>query len=466
MERKTRIVCTIGPASRDARTLGKLLAAGMNVARLNFSHGTADDHRAVVQRLRRLDPNVTIMQDLAGPKLRIGEMADGSASLRDGETFTLVTKKVVGDARRAYITFASLPSRVRPGDDLYLADGIIHLRVEKTRPGEIVCRVIHGGVLASRKGLNVPRLRLSSALSAKDRRDLEHGLAMGVDYVAVSFVTRSSEIARVQAIIRKRKSKALVVAKIEKEEALRRFEGIVEAADAVMIARGDLGVEIAPERVPIAQKEIIDRCQRSGKPVIVATQMLVSMVGSERPTRAEASDVANAVFDGADALMLSEETAAGEFPVESVKMMDRIIRAAEAYPRPREPRRGPLFSGPGAESIPEIVSAAVARSMWDADGYVIACLTHSGRTARLIARHRPVARRLIAFTDNPEVVRRMGLVWGTEAILIERLRGTEGLIPLMKTRLRKAGVRGLAVLATGIPLSERGFANTIHVVSI
>jgi pyruvate kinase len=465
MKRKTRIVCTIGPASRDARTLGRLVAAGMNVARINFSHGTATEHRAVVERLRRVEPDIAIMQDLAGPKLRIGEMAKGRARLRDDEIFTLTTKEVEGDEHRAFVAFPSLPAKVRRGDDLYLADGVIHLAVETTRAGEIACRIVHGGILASRKGLNVPRLRLSGALSAKDRRDLELGLAMGVDYVAVSFVTRAAEIARVKEIVKRKRSQALVVAKIEKEEALRRLRGIADAADAIMIARGDLGVEIPPERVPIVQKEIIDLCRRIGKPVIVATQMLESMVSSERPTRAEASDVANGVFDGADALMLSEETAVGRFPVECVSMMDRIVREAEAHPAEAGAAQ-PVAASRAGRDAAETVSAAVAGGAWGPGPLVIACLTHSGRTARLVARHRPAAARIIALTDNPQVVRRMGLVWGTEGMLIDRIGRTDEVFSAVKALLKAAGVRGSVVLTAGIPLSERGFTNTIHVVSI
>ncbi len=376
MERRTKIVCTIGPACRDRATLARMLRAGMNVARLNFSHGTGQDHRAAAETLRRLDPNVTIMQDLAGPKLRVGEMAKGRARLRDDETFVLTTREIVGDERAAHVSFRPLPARVRRGDDLYLADGVIHLRVEKVRGADIVCRIVHGGVLASRKGLNVPRLRVSAALSEKDRRDLELGLALGVDYVAVSFVTRAAQIRRVKEIVAKRRSAALVVAKIEKEEALLGIDSILEAADAIMIARGDLGVEIPPEKVPIAQKRIIELCRAAGKPVIVATQMLESMVSSERPTRAEASDVANAVLDGTDALMLSEETAAGEFPVECVAMMDRIAREAEAHGNLRAGAPGGFAGDP--KDPAEVVSEAVALEKWSGGLPVIACVTHSG----------------------------------------------------------------------------------------
>jgi len=465
MKRRAKIVCTIGPASSGTRALGKLLAAGMDVARLNFSHGTREAHRAVFDALRRLERDVTIMQDLAGPKIRIGEMKGGQARLRDGDAFVLTTRDVPGDEKSSSVTLASLPASVRAGDSLYLADGIIHLEVEKVGPKDIYCRIVHGGILTSRKGLNVPRLRVASSLSAKDRSDLEFGLAMGVDYVAVSFVRSAADVRRVKAIIDKRNSSALVVAKIEKEEALAHLEAIIEASDAIMVARGDLGVEIPPERVPVVQKEIIARCRRMGKPVIVATQMLESMVSSERPTRAEASDVANATLDGADALMLSAETATGRYPAESVRMMDRIIRESERF---RERLAGEETDGllrASREAVEAVCAAAVetARHM---GARCIACLTHTGRTARLVARHRPASTRIVALTSNPAVMRRMGLLWGTEAISVDLIEHTDEIFPLVKRKLRAAGIRGRVVLTAGIPVPEKGSTDTVHVVSI
>ncbi len=465
MERRGKIVCTIGPACRSARTLGKLLAAGMNVARLNFSHGTREEHRAVFDTLRRLDGDVAIMQDLAGPKIRIGEMRSGQARLRDGERFVLTTRDVAGNERQARVTHASLPSGVRRGDDIYLADGVIHLEVERVHGQDIECRIVHGGVLTSHKGLNVPRLRMKGALSAKDLGDLKFGLAMGVDYVAVSFVRNASAVRRVKAIVRKRGSSALVVAKIEVQEALDHLDAIIDASDAIMVARGDLGVEIPPERVPVVQKEIIARCRERARPVIVATQMLESMVNAERPTRAEASDVANATLDGADALMLSEETAAGRYPVESVRMMDRIIVEAERY------RRGlagedALESSWRAKDGVEAVCAAAVETARDMEARTIACLTQTGRTARLIARYRCMPARIVALTSNPAVIRQTGLLWGTEAILVDHIEETDAILPIVKRKLKAAGVRGRVVLTAGIPVPEKGSTNTVHIVSI
>ncbi len=462
-----KIVCTIGPASRGPKRLKQLLDAGMDVARLNFSHGSPDEHREVFDRLRRLDRRVGIMQDLAGPKIRIGEMEGGQARLRDGGTFALTGKKILGNEEGAHVEYRFGPGDVKAGDDLYLADGSIHLIVEKVVGREIRCRIVHGGILTSRKGLNVPRLRLGGSLGPKDARDLAFGLAMGVDYVALSFVTCAADVKRVKRVIRERRSPALVVAKIEKERALERIESIVEASDAIMIARGDLGVEIPLERVPVAQKEIIDRCRAAGKPVIVATQMLESLTGAERPTRAEASDVANAILDGADAVMLSAETASGRFPVESVSVMSRIVREAERYERRRgKSARGECCAGsewPPAD-LAEAACEAAARTAASAGAKVVVCLTRTGRTARLIARYRPPGMRIVAMTDSPEVIRQMSLVWGVEALSVPRIERTENVFALMKERLRAAGVRGLAVIAAGIPTSERVPTNTVHLI--
>ncbi|MCX5754152.1 MAG: pyruvate kinase [Candidatus Krumholzibacteria bacterium] len=465
MERRAKIICTIGPACGGAMKLRQLLDAGMNVARLNFSHGFPAEHKAVFDRLKKLDGGVAIMQDLAGPKIRIGEIEGGQARLREGGAFVLTTKNVAGDEEGAHVDYRFRPGDVKTGDDLYLADGSIHLKVERVGGREIRCRIVHGGVVTSRKGLNVPRLRIRQSLSAKDERDLEFGLAMGVDYVAVSFVTCAADVRRVKRIIRERKSPALVVAKIEKERALARLDGIVEAADAIMIARGDLGVEIPLERVPVVQKEIIARCREMGKPVIVATQMLESMVGSERPTRAEASDVANAAFDGADALMLSAETATGAFSVESVGVMDRIVREAERYGR--RPARNECGAGAPwpPRDLAETACEAAARTAASSGARAIACLTRTGRTARLIARYRPAATRIFALTDDRGVMRQMNLVWGTEAIHIGRIDRTDAIFPLVKERLRAAGVRGLVVLAAGIPVREKGSTNAVYLVN-
>jgi pyruvate kinase len=481
VKRFAKIVCTIGPASRAPKTLAALIEAGMDTARLNFSHGTREEHRAVYATLRRLAPELTIMQDLAGPKIRIGELRGGRARIREGQIYRLTTREIIGNERRAHVNYARLPRDVRRGDDIYLADGAVHLIVESSTRTDVRCRVESGGLITSRKGLNLPGVRIgAAALTEKDRGDLEFGLELGVDCVALSFVRSPAEVARARKIIDAHGSSAMLIAKIEKREALDRLEEIVAAADAIMVARGDLGVEIAPEEVPARQKSMIALARRKARPVIVATQMLESMVGAERPTRAEASDVANAVMDGADALMLSAETATGRFPVKSTEMMARIIGRAEEYVGASGAAcQGGGISAGGAGKADRIVSGAghgserlaemtsigaveLARSM---RAHAIACLTHSGATARLIARHRYPAP-VIALSDNPAVLRQTGAVWGMSAIPVKRLERTDDLLPGMKKQLRAAGIRGRIVLTAGIPLEEKAPTNTVHLIYI
>ena len=328
--KRAKIVCTIGPASASKEIISRLIDAGMDVARMNFSHGTREDHRKVYELIRELSDRVAIIQDLQGPKIRVGEMPEGGVRLREGDRFILSTQEREGNEGGAHVTYPELNSDVKIGDNIYLADGIIHLQVEDVSGNDVVCRVIHGGILQSHQGVNLPGVDISTpSLTEKDRGDLEFGLDLGVDYVALSFVRSVEDVLELKRIIASHDSSAQVIAKVEKREALEALPDIVSASDAVMIARGDLGVELPTEDVPVYQKLIIRECISRGKTVITATQMLESMVHSERPTRAEATDVANAVIDGTDALMLSAETATGEFPVESVATMRRIIEKTE-----------------------------------------------------------------------------------------------------------------------------------------
>lgn len=470
MKRFAKIVCTIGPACRDRAAIERLVAAGMDVARLNFSHGTPEEHRRVLETIRRVAPGVAIMQDLAGPKIRVGEIRGGGARLREGQTYVLTTRAAEGDERAASVTWRRLPRAVRRGDDIFLADGIIRLVVERVTERDVFCRVAEGGVLTSRKGVNVPGARLgSSSLTAKDRKDLAFGLALGVDYVALSFVRSAADVRRARAIVRRAGSPARLVAKIEKREALAALDAIVREADAVMIARGDLGVEIAPEKVPALQKSIVSRCRAWARPVIVATQMLESMVASERPTRAEASDVANAVIDGADALMLSAETASGQFPVESVRMMDRIVRETERYLLDAHghcsiPTVDPELPG-GREGLATAACVGAVEMAGWVGASVVACLTHSGRTANLLSRHRHFAP-IIALTGDEATARRLCLLWGVSTIRLERFEHPDTLFPAVTKRLRAAGVRGRVVLTAGIPLGRKSQTNTVHLVSL
>jgi pyruvate kinase len=453
--------------------LEALVGAGMDVARLNFSHGTHEEHRDVFERLRRIDGKVTVIQDLQGPKIRVGEIRGDGMTLGDGDSVVLTSRGPGGGDRTIPVSYQNLPQEVGPGDAIYLADGIIHLEVERVEGERVHCRVVHGGHITSNKGVNLPGVKIGvPALTGKDRRDLEFGLGLGVDYVALSFVRSAAEVLQLREIIAERRAPARVIAKIEKREALEELGAIIGAADAIMIARGDLGVEISLEEVPVFQKSIIDASLANGKPVITATQMLETMVVAERPTRAEASDVANAVIDGTDALMLSAETATGRYPIESVRIMDRIIRKAEEFRSGVSGRRNdaPVLAvrdgeaPDGEDAFTDAVCAGAVETARAVHATAIACLTHSGRTARLIARRRPDVP-VIALTDFPPVIRQMNLVWGVGAIPIERIESTEKILRLVREKLSGAGCRGKIVITAGIPTKERKNTNTIHILS-
>jgi pyruvate kinase len=342
--RHSKIVCTIGPATRSLRMIRKLIAAGMDVARLNFSHGTHQEHAQSIVMLRdaaaEYKKPLAILADLQGPKIRTGALAGGeTVLLRAGQKFVITIAKVLGDSTRVNTTFQPLPREVKSGDRILLSDGLIELRVEKTTRSEVICQVVNGGVLGEHKGINLPGVKLHvPAITEKDRVDLRFALAHGADYIAASFVRRAEDVHLAKELVRRVKKDTPVIVKLEKPEAIDNLEQILPVSDGVMVARGDLGVEMNPEQVPVVQKNIIARAREFRRPVITATQMLESMTENPRPTRAEASDVANAIFDGTDAVMLSAETATGKYPVEAVSMMARIIAAAETsiheFPRP------------------------------------------------------------------------------------------------------------------------------------
>ena len=464
---RAKIVCTIGPASGDRETLSRMIDAGMNVARLNFSHGSYREHRKVYQLIRELSDRVGIMQDLQGPKIRVGEIEGGSIMLNKGDMITLNAGGT--DRKNAIsVTYPEFPSDVNEGDNIFMADGTIHLEVISTGETEVRCRVLDGGILTSGKGINLPGVSISApALSGKDRKDLEFGLEMGVDFVALSFVRTPEEVAETRKIISGNGSEASVIAKIEKYEAIESFDEILAESDGIMIARGDLGVEIPPEKVPTHQKKLISKCLEAGKPVITATQMLESMTHVERPTRAEASDVANAVLDGTDALMLSAETATGEYPVRAVDMMRRIIEEAEhtaVYPCRALSDSGPL-SPADSSDITGAVCSGAAEIATHMDAAAIAVLSHTGRTGRMISRLRPMVP-IVVLTDSLPAARRMSLVWGTEPVPVERIEATEEIFKLSRDKIAERGYSGTVVLTAGIPTRERKPTNTVHVLDI
>ena len=427
---RTKIVCTIGPASRAPEMLRELMLAGMDVARLNFSHGNQAYHGENIERIRAVAAEVgkpvAILTDLQGPKLRVGEMEGEGVPLVSGEKVILTTRPIVGHGGVVPVQYARLPRDVEPGDRILIDDGLLELEVLSTGETDIACRVITGGLLQTNKGMNLPRASHAiPAITDKDRQDLRFVLEQQVDWVALSFVRNPGEVQELKEMIRELAASdrpVPVVAKIEKPKAVDNIDGIIEVADAIMVARGDLGIETSPEAVPVVQKMIIAKCNAVGKPVITATQMLDSMIRNPRPTRAEANDVANAIFDGTDAIMLSGETAVGKYPLESVRTMVRIAQEAErggleGLARPRPPL-GPVTS------IADAVSHATYETASDLGAVAIITPTLSGHTPRVISKYRPCCP-IIAVTPSPVVQRQLALYWGVRALLSERTESTD-----------------------------------------
>ena len=473
--RRTKIVATIGPATSTPQMIERLLLAGMDVARLNFSHGTHGDHARSIAMLReaadRLGRPLAILQDLQGPKIRTGQLMNGKpVRLEPGALFTITTdERVVGTAERVSTTYDALPRDVRAGDRILLSDGLIELRVLETSDTEVRTEVVFGGDLREYQGINLPGVQVSApALTEKDIEDLEFGLAQGVDYVALSFVRRAADVRDIKARIAAAGKTTPVVAKIEKPEALEDFSGILEVCDGIMVARGDLGVEMPPEQVPVVQKQLIEAANDAGIPVITATQMLESMIRNPRPTRAEASDVANAIIDGTDAVMLSGETATGAFPVEAVEMMARIAEVAEASGRRGDHTTSTMWKVVRRPSTPDAISAAACAVVNALPTKAIAAFTLSGSTAQLVSRLRPSVP-ILAFTPSPEVYRRLALVWGVSPVMCDYVDRLEDLGRIMSQTLVARGLArpGDAVVITGgHPISARGRTNFVKVLEV
>jgi len=420
-----------------------LLRLGMDIARLNFSHGTHEDHARNIHRLRRAAARegrtVCILQDLQGPKIRTGKLENHEpVLLKTGSTVTITPQEIPGTATRISTTFPDLARELAPGARVLLSDGLIELRVRTTRGKDVLCEVLNGGELGEHKGINLPGVALSiPALTEKDRKDLEFGLEHGIDAVAISFVRTAADVKSVKQIVASHGSDVPVIAKLEKPQAVDHLEEILEAADGVMVARGDLGVEMAPEKVPVIQKHVIRQAAAWRKPVITATQMLESMIENPRPTRAEASDVANAIFDGTDAVMLSAETASGQYPRESVSIMSRIVVEAECnitdlgQMRRRRERRG--------LSIAETICESIAHAAEDLPMGAIAIFTETGNTARMISKYRPKAP-IYAFTHLAPVVQRMNLYWGVHPVRCPQARSAEQMVTMAEQDLVKRGL--------------------------
>jgi pyruvate kinase len=472
--RRTKIVCTIGPATSSEEQLERLMQAGMNVARLNFSHGKQEEHAEVVERIRRISARlgyaIAILQDLQGPKIRVGSLK-GSMPIHliDETEVTITSRPVTGDSQTIPTTYQQLARDVKPGDRILLDDGLLELRVLDANETEVRCRVIHGGLLKEHKGINLPGVAVSApALTEKDREDLKFGIAQGVDYVALSFVRRPEDVLEARELIelyqkelasegKKAVTAVPLIVKLEKPEAVERLDDILEVTDGVMVARGDLGVEMSPEKVPIIQKRVIARCNELGLPVITATQMLESMIVNPRPTRAEVNDVANAILDGTDAVMLSAETAAGSYPIEAVQMMVRIAFETEANDRTARPPQCKRLSKSHA------VSHAARALAEEASVQAIVVFTRSGASAHLISKDRP-RKPILAYTPSVKVYRQLALWWGVWPHHIEMHGSTEALIEEVGRRLQQDHLIQTGehvVIMGGMPVASRARTNFV-----
>ncbi|MGH7312640.1 MAG: pyruvate kinase [Candidatus Rokuibacteriota bacterium] len=465
--RRTKIVCTIGPASSSVEQLERLVAAGMDVARLNFSHGTHAEHAEVVRQIRngeeRWGRPTAILQDLQGPKIRLGTFGPaggGRVDLEAGQPFTLSARPVVGTAERASVAPPDYLRQVRPGDEILMDDGSIQLRVETATPDEVCCRVIAGGRLSDHKGLSLPHVPLpASCLTDKDKEDLRFGIRQGIDFVAVSFVRSAADISEVRKFLHDHGADVPIVAKLERQEVIANLPGILTMVDAVMVARGDLGLDVPLEEVPHIQKEVIRQARAAKVPVIVATQMLESMVTHLRPTRAEVSDVSTAIFDGADAIMLSAETATGRYPIDATQVMARIAERAELAALRVEARR----SHREGVGFPEAISDAAATAAHVLGARAIVAFTQSGFSARLISQERPRVP-IIALTPFAEVQRRLALSWGVSSRLIRKVETTDEMIEEVEAALLGDGsvrVNDIIVIISGSPMWVTGTTNLL-----
>lgn len=471
--RRTKIVCTLGPSSNSFEAIEQLYLAGMNVVRINFSHGSHSDHKKTIGYVREVAKkhqySIPVLMDLQGPKIRVGTMKDGGQVIEQDSMVTLTNEDIEGDDNLIPIDYPFLSEDAKEGNQILIDDGLLELKIVKKEGRKLIARVVVGGLLKSRKGVNLPDVDISmSSLTEKDIEDLEFGLKTGVDFVAMSFVRSARDVQDVISRVRAAGSNAAIIAKIEKPEALEVIDDIIEEADGIMVARGDLGIEIPSEQVPLVQKKIIERCRIAGKPVITATQMLDSMIQNPRATRAESSDVANAVMDGTDAVMLSGETAAGKYPVESVRTMSKIITSIEEnassiyyslkYRKPDWKEK----------QVIESLAYSCVTIADNIEAKVISTITHSGNTARRISKFRPRVP-IIAFTESRIVRRQLNLVWGVQSVRLNEIFDTDMSVKLMEDYLVENGLVNSGdrvIIATGMPLAKRGRTNMIKVSTI
>lgn len=470
MFKKTKIIATIGPATENEKTMMQMALAGMNVVRLNFSHGDHKEHfkRAYLTRLisKKLNKPIAILQDLCGPKIRIGDFCDNSIVLKNGKKFILTTVKCIGNEEKVFINYKNITKEIKSNDRIFLNDGKNELRVEKISGNEIICKVIVGGEIRGRRGVNFPDTNLKiSSLTKKDKEDIRFGIKNNVDYMAISFIRKSSNILELRNILNKAGADIKIIAKIETREAIENLDEIIKTADGAMVARGDLAVEVPTEHVPILQKIIIRKCNDAGKPVITATQMLDSMIKNPVPTRAEVNDVANAILDGTDAVMLSEETTLGNYPIETINVMSKIAKHTEEnYNHEEILKHKHLLP----KSINDSISYAIATAAHNIGAKAIIALTERGNAARMVSRYKP-KQPIIALTPNKKTYNQLALSFGCQPILIKYFKEISEVIEIakniaVKNKTTKKGDK--IVIGAGIPFGRAGSTNLLIVQTI
>lgn len=468
--KRTKIVCTIGPASESKEVFRKLVMRGLNVARLNFSHGSHEEHgeriRVIKEVREELNEPVAILLDTKGPEIRTGKFKDPEVELLEGQEFTITTRDVLGDNTICNVSYEGLARDVKVGDSILIDDGLVGLKVQNiVGDTDIQCIVENAGIVKNNKGVNVPGVKINlPAITEKDESDIKFGIEMDIDFIAASFVRKAADVLAIRKILEDNNGSHIqIISKIENQEGMDNLDEIIEVSDGLMVARGDLGVEIPTEEIPLAQKEMIRKCNRAGKPVITATQMLDSMIRNPRPTRAEVTDVANAIFDGTDAIMLSGETAAGKYPAEAVEVMSNIAKRAEAA----IDYRG-LLKTKAIEmetSVTDAISHATCTTAADLDASAIVTATSSGYTTRMVSKFRPSAP-IIATTTSENVRRRLSLIWGVYSVITEQLHSTDDIIDISVSKALEAELirnGDLIVITAGVPVGVSGTTNLIKV---
>ncbi|MBM7622606.1 pyruvate kinase [Sporohalobacter salinus] len=467
--RRTKIVCTIGPGSDDKETLSQLIDAGMNVARMNFSHGNHEEHKERIERVRDLaakkEKPVAILLDTKGPEVRTGELKnDEEVMLEKGSKFTITTEEIEGNNKRVSVSYKKLPEDVEVGGTILIDDGLIELEVDNISNTEVECTVLNGGKLGSHKGVNLPGVSVNlPAITEKDVADIKFGIEIDVDFIAASFIRKASDVLEIKRILEEDEADIKIISKIENEEGVENIDEIIEVSSGIMVARGDLGVEIPTEQVPAAQKMMIDKCNEEGKPVITATQMLDSMIRNPRPTRAEASDVANAILDGTDATMLSGETAIGEYPVRAVETMANIAQEIEESEQYAKQMTQKNMVPP--RTVTDSISYSTCETAQDLGASAIITSTSSGHTARMVSKYRPYPP-VIAATPNPKVCKQLALSWGVKPILVEDTDSTDDMFEVSVRGALDAGyidLGDLIVLTAGTPVGVAGTTNLLKV---